>query len=374
MKAFIQQLDFLVRERSPVRVTTKALIVVVLLGFVDCLTGPQFSLAIFYLLPIVLASWSDGRLSGLITACASAVTWLVADFASSGGFERPAIPFWNSLVRLALFLIVVHLLTTIKRQNENLAEAVEQKTAALHAEMLERSRVEQAVLEISGQEQRRIAHELHDGLGQLLTYSALKAKMLAEDLAETAPLQVSEANEMAALLNKGTEQVRRFARGLDPIDVEASGLTTALDRLVKETESLGGIRCSFTFSQAESPLGSSTSLHLYRIAQEAISNAVKHSQGRGVEVELNIFPAQVALKIMDDGVGFDPEKPAGAGMGIQIMRYRARTLGGVLVLSSALGQGTTVECVVPVAQNRPLTCGDAIGLVQRNAKAAYSHR
>src|SRR5262249_36546202 len=152
----------------------------------------------------------------------------------------------------------------VRRLNQNLETAVEQKTAALHEEMRERSRVEQAVLEISSQEQRHIAHELHDGLGQVLTYSALKTKMLAEDLLKKAPGLVPQAEEIVSLLNQGTQQIRQVARGLDPIDIEASGLTAALNRLIKDTENLGHIRCSLTFSQSEMPFGASSSLQLYR--------------------------------------------------------------------------------------------------------------
>lgn len=347
------KLDAYLRKQSRSVVTAAALTFVILLGAVDSATGTQFSLAIFYLLPIVFATWYSGKPNGLFMALASTMAWLIADFAVSGGFAHPTIPFWESLVRLTLFLIVVYLLSIVKNLNENLEDAVDQKTAALHAEMQERSRVEQAVLEISGQEQRRIAHELHDGLGQVLTYSALKAKILAEDLMTKALPEALQAEEIVGLLNRGTQQIRHVARGLDPIDVEANGLPAALDRLIKDTENLGRVRCGFTFSQLEMPFSSSGCLQLYRIAQEAINNVIKHGKAGSLEVELNITATQVSLQIADDGIGFFADKPVELGMGIRIMQYRARALGGSLVISSAPRQGTTVRCIVPHGGSSP---------------------
>jgi signal transduction histidine kinase len=371
MNAYLRKFDPYLRKVSRRVITAAALAFVGVLGTVDSATGTQFSLAIFYLLPIAFATWYGGKTNGLFTASASAITWLVADFAASGGFSHPTIPFWESLVRLSLFLIVVYLLTAVKRLNENLEAAVEQKTAALHAEMKERSRVERAVLEISGQEQRRIAHELHDGLGQVLTYSALKTKMLADDLTAESLPQALHAEEIVGLLNQGTQQIRHLARGLDPIDVEASGLSAALDRLIKDTESLGHIRCSFTFSQVEVPLGTSASLQLYRIAQESINNAVKNGKATSLEIELNISATRVSLKVTDDGVGFCLDEAKDSGMGIRIMRYRAGSLGGVLTISSAPEEGTTVHCVVPVAQHEQFERANG-NASSRNAKETHS--
>ncbi|MBI2949074.1 MAG: sensor histidine kinase, partial [Verrucomicrobia bacterium] len=248
----------------------------------------------------------------------------------------------------------------------------EQKTAALNEEMQARSRVEQAVLEISGQEQRRIAHELHDGLGQHLTYAAFKAKMLAEDLNSSGLPQARPAEEIVQLLNQGTQQVRTFARGLDPIDVEASGLTAALERLVKETEALGHIRCGFTFSRVDLPLEPFAGLQIYRIAQEALNNTVKHGKSRCVEVELNVRPGELSLKITDDGIGFDVMSRGNQGMGIEIMRYRARRLGGVLEITSAPNQGTTVHCLVPGAILESPGTGSDPGPTNPHAQETYS--
>jgi len=353
MGANLTKFDSFVRKQSRKGIAAAAIICVVLLGTVDSATGTQFSLAVFYLLPIAFATWYAGRAEGLLIAVASTIAWLIADFSASNGFDHPTIPFWESVVRLSLFVFVIYLLTAIKRLNENLEAAVQQKTAALHAEMQERSRVEQAVMEISSQEQQRIAHELHDGLGQVLTYSALKAKMLSEDLVTKSPQQGSQAEEIVKLLNRGTQQIRHMARGLDPVDVEATGLTAALDRLIKDTEGLGRIQCSFTFSQLEMPFGPTASLQLYRIAQEAISNAVRHANAASLEVELNVDATQVSLKVKDDGIGFCPDEPI-AGRGIGIMRYRARSLNGVIDIRSVPGSGTTLHCIVPLPKQQQI--------------------
>jgi len=320
---------------------------VALLGLVDYVTGPEISLSIFYLIPTGFCAWYVGPAGAAIVAIGSALAWLLADLATNHAYTHPAIAYWNSLVRLGFFSVVVYLLTAFKRLKAGLEATVEERTAALNAEVLERSRIEHAVLEIGRQERQRIAHDLHDDLGQRLTCAALKAKMLEQDLAAAFPPQSAAAAEITRLLNEGTQHVRRLARGLDPVDVEANGLTAALERLTKETEKLCNVRCGFTYNQTKPQLNRSASLNLYRIAQEALNNAVRHGKARSINVELVVDPTDVWLRIADDGIGCDPEEKSAEGMGMRIMRYRAGVLGGVLTVRSGALHGTLVECRVP---------------------------
>ena len=322
---------------------------VVLLGLIDYVTGPQISVSIFYLIPIAFSAWFVGTACAVGTAVASAVVWLLADLATNHSYTNAAFPYWNSLVRLGFFCIVVYLLTALKRLQEGLEATVAERTAAFNVEVLERSRIEQAVLEIGRQEQQRIAHDLHDDLGQRLTCLALKAKMLAQDLASARLPQSAVAEEITRLLNDGTHHVRRLARGLDPVDVEANGLTAALERLTKETENLCHVRCGFTSNLSQSRLNRAASLNLYRITQEALNNAIRHGKARSLNVELVVDKIDVCLRISDDGIGYHPEEKRGEEMGLRIMRYRAGVLGGALTVTSGLQDGTIIECKVPLS-------------------------
>jgi len=221
---------------------------------------------------------------------------------------------------------------------------------AIVRDVTERKRLEAEVLEISARERRRIGDDLHDGLAQYLAGIAVKAKILAEDLAAVSSPHKSKAEKLLRLIDNAIQQARSVARGLDPIEVEANGLVPALQKLACETEDLFHVACILRCEPPVLPVSKSVGLHLYRITQEGISNAVKHGKPARIEIGLATDPTHLRLRIKDDGRGFRMDTARRGGMGLRIMQYRAHVIGGVLTIQSRPDRGTEVQCLVPMAQ------------------------
>ena len=227
---------------------------------------------------------------------------------------------------------------------------------AIVRDVTERKRLEEEVLEISARERRRIGHDLHDGLGQFLAGIALKAKVLEEDLSAESSPHKEASKKLVRLINNAIQQARNVARGLDPIDVEASGLAAALRTLARETEDLFHVTCNLHCGQTVLPVNRFAALQLYRITQEGISNAVKHGRPTQIEIRLATDATHVRLRIKDDGRGFRSGVATLTGMGLRIMHYRAHVIGGVLKIDSRPDRGTEIQCLVPMARGSDSAC------------------
>lgn len=212
----------------------------------------------------------------------------------------------------------------------------------------DRRRLELEILRISEQEQRRIGQDLHDGLGQMLTGIGLLSQHLARQLRESDHATAAEADEITGLIREADQQARALARGLVPVDIEVEGLATALNRLSKNVQALFGIVCHVRTIGSPAALDASSLTHLFRIAQEAVSNAVKHGQATEVSIALAFSADRIRLRIRDNGVGFSDSKAGNGGMGVPIMLHRARIIGGTLEIRSNPDEGASVTCTVPL--------------------------
>jgi PAS domain S-box-containing protein len=221
--------------------------------------------------------------------------------------------------------------------------------AAILRDITARKQLEKTVLEISADERRRIGHELHDGLGQHLAGIAFKTKVLEEDLAAESSRLTHDAEKIVGWINDAIQQTRNLARGLDPVDFEVSGLPAALQNLAAQTENVFHIDCIFRCNEERLNLDAQTNVALYRIAQEAINNAIKHGQARRIEIDLKADKPQLSLTIRDKGKGFLLDDKPRLGMGLHIMGYRADTLGGILSIHSEVDVGTEIKCFLPKA-------------------------
>lgn len=213
-----------------------------------------------------------------------------------------------------------------------------------------RKRLEEKLLEIGADERRRLGHDLHDGLGQFLLGIALKTKMLEEALDREKSSDTWRAREIVNLVNTAIAQTRNLAQGLDPIHVEANGLVAALRKLAIQTREFFQVECSFACQRELLDVNTQTGIALYRITQEAINNAVRHGQARRIKVDLEVGEARLCLRIVDDGRGFGLDAKPGSGMGLQIMKFRADSVGGQLTVESQpqRNTGVRIECVVPI--------------------------
>jgi PAS domain S-box-containing protein len=216
-------------------------------------------------------------------------------------------------------------------------------------DITERKRLEKAILEISAEEQRRIGQDLHDGLGQHLTGIAFMSKVQEQKLAEKGLAEAAEAARIVRLVNEAITKTRELAHGLLPVISDSQGLMSALKRWAAEVEDLFNISCSLRIDEPVLIHDASMSTHLYRIAQEAVNNAIKHGQAKKIRISLFGSNGYGTLRIENDGASLPEPSTNDTGMGMQIMHYRARMIGGSLKVESGKLRGITITCVFPLA-------------------------
>ncbi len=209
-----------------------------------------------------------------------------------------------------------------------------------------RKQLERELLELSERERRGFAQELHDGLGQQLGGVAYLCNVLREKLSKRAAPETGEAARIFDLVREAIEQTRRISRGLSPIRPEPDGLMMALRELAAQTKELFRVRCHFACPQPALVEDASQAAHLYRIAQEAVNNALKHAKPRRIRLGLHHKRGKLVLVVADDGKGIGLIPPHREGLGLHIMQYRAALARGTLLVQPHRGQGTEVVCSV----------------------------
>jgi PAS domain S-box-containing protein len=224
-----------------------------------------------------------------------------------------------------------------------------QSVANVLAAAIERRGLEEELLNISSREQRHIGQDLHDGLCQQLVGIEFRNSVLVQQLQKT-PAAQAEAAKIGESIRDVTRQARSLARGLSPVQIETNGLMAALKNLTANTANLFRLACSFECPRPVLVENPTTATHLYRIAQEAMGNAIKHAQAKSIVVSLKQSDSELTLTIKDNGRGFSRERMVIEGMGLRIMEYRADMIGAMLRVDSAVGKGTTVACRLKVGQ------------------------
>jgi signal transduction histidine kinase len=226
--------------------------------------------------------------------------------------------------------------------------AMERKRAerVLNESIAARQILEAEVLKISTHEQQRISQDLHDSVGQQLTGLSYMTRSLAKRLAQSSPSEAAAAQMIVEGIQTALTEVRNAIRGLAPVEVDAEGLMVALKRLVATTGERCGIECRFTCCDPVRIEDNDTATHLYRIAQEALHNAVKHARANHILVRLQRKTDDLVLEVSDDGIGMNGRALNNSGMGLHIMHYRARMIGAKLDVSSGAGRATSVTCTV----------------------------
>jgi signal transduction histidine kinase len=218
----------------------------------------------------------------------------------------------------------------------------------LAAAEAERARLEQQILEISERERRRIGQDLHDGLGQHLAGLELMVDSLEQKLAAQGRPEAARAADIARHVREAIRQSRALARGLSPVELDANGLMCALQELAANISALFRVRCRFHCPIPVPVADNTAATHLFRIVQEAVSNAVKHGRATGIDITLAAARPGLRLEIADNGTGLPPEETRGQGMGLRIMRYRVATLGGNVTVAPGPEGGTVVACTAPL--------------------------
>ncbi len=322
-----------------------SLVIVAIVGVADYLTGFERNFFAFYLIPIIIAVWCVSRGYGIFVSALCAVVSLAGDIKAGAHYSSPFVPMWNLAIALILFFVVIWISARLRTLHYDLEERVRQRTSALHDEMQRRVKLEEEILSISEREQQRIGRDLHDSLCQHLTGVALAGEVLSEQMAAKSLPEVKAMGHIVKMVEGAIELTRTLARGLHPMELKGEGFVDALRELTSSMDDGLNRHCVF---ECESPVEiceAGVATHLYRIAQEALNNAVKHSRAREVAVRLETGEDGLTLQICDDGIGLGAN--AAPGMGLRTMAYRASVIGADFKIERRENNGTCVSCKLP---------------------------
>ncbi|NIR44271.1 MAG: PAS domain-containing protein [Gemmatimonadetes bacterium] len=236
--------------------------------------------------------------------------------------------------------------TTFARDDDGTVRSV---LAALQ-DITDRKRLERGIANRSLIEQRLLGRELHDTVGQQVTAIAFLAKSLQRKLEDRGMDESEIAATLVESSDKAKQQVRALMRGLMPVEIDAHGLAGALEDLAHQRESVYGVRCPVETKGQVALDDNTAATHLYKIAQEATLNAIKHGKARNLTLRLYGDDRDLTLEVEDDGAGFDAEEVDGDGVGLHIMRHRASLIGGSVEVISSRREGTRITCRVPLTE------------------------
>ena len=212
-------------------------------------------------------------------------------------------------------------------------------------DVTDHKKLERSLIEIEERERHRIGQDLHDGLGQLLTGIAFQVRGLGRKLERSSFMDSEDAAEISVLVDEAKLQVSRISKGLYPVDMDQEGLMTALDELAASTKKMFGIPCVFTCDKPVFISNKAAVIQLYRIAQEAVTNAVKHGKPNQIEIYLSGTYNKVTMVIKDDGIGIkNITERMNTGLGLKIMSYRANLINASLNIGPNLKGGTVITC------------------------------
>jgi len=314
-------------------------------GLIDHATGYELSFSVFYLVAIAASYWLEGMGFAILISILSIGTWIVGDW--TAGMHSTLILVWNGVITMTFYMVVLALLAWLKSSHETLETRIRERTVALRDEMAERERLEKEILRISENERQRIGHDLHDNLCQHLTGTAIAALNVEQDLGDMGQEQAAaNVHRLVDLVEEGISLARDIARGLAPVHLETDSLMDIFEELAMTTRNHLKTECRFEHDGMVRTEDLATALHLYRIAQEAVSNAVRHGKAKQIIIRFSATDGQVVLTIKDDGCGLAAVPHEGKGMGLLLMKHRATMIGASLSVASVPEGGTVITCAL----------------------------
>ncbi len=322
------------------------IILTLLIGWLDYITGFEVTMFIFYGIPIFLSVWWAGNRMGLLIALLSGVVWWLANM-NTNPYETQIGFAWALFNRQVYLWLVVFAVTALRNKQESDAARIQM--------LEERRQLEKDIVSVSEHEQQRIGQDLHDGICQQLAAISCAARVLAEELQAQGFQSANDASLIEGSLSQVVMEARNLARGIFPVHVDRSGLAAALKDLGKIMSRLTGIPIVVN-DCVDVPLDApEVSMNLYRIAQEAMANAVKHSSATEIRVTMKIEEEMLELRVEDNGKGMPPTSGTRSdGMGLRTMHYRAQALQAVLAIEQLPLGGTLVSCRVQMKDLKQL--------------------
>jgi signal transduction histidine kinase len=346
-----------------------------LIGLLDYITGRDFAVSAFYLIPICWGTWVVGRHAGFFLAVASTVAWFVADFLSGQVYRHPLTPYWNALMLLILFLVVVYSLSAFQAAHYHLEETVQRRTEALQKEIAERKRLETAKLQAErlatvGTMAAQVAHEVRNPLGSI----TLNLDLIQKEIDKLAGASARPPEEGRALVEDMRAEIQRIQRVIKDYLQFAR-----LPRLQRRSLALNDFLTEkLTFLNAELAQANvklsthfDPALTIINVDAEqlwqAVLNLVRNSceaMPGGGELTIGTWRdgGQALLRVGDNGKGITPEqlqrvftpffttKKEGTGLGLALVQQIVTEHGGHIECDSASGKGSTFTIVLPLAE------------------------
>ena len=319
-----------------------------IVGYADYITGYERSLLLFYLLPISLAAWFGGFAFSLVIAVVCILLWVLSDLASG----IPAVRFWNIGMAFSGYVLFAGVLSKLATLVRELDRRVDERTAALEREMAERRRLDQEIAQVADRERHRLGQDLHDSLGQHLTGTALTAQALMEKLVARSAPEVPEAEKVVRYVEEGIDLTRKLARGFFSPELDSEGLLMALQHLADNLRERFQIDCVVDGDESICIQDRTIANQFYRIAQETVTNSVKHGAAKQINIRLAMDGPELCLTIVDDGVGFPDKPPQSDGLGLRLMRHSAALSGATFDVRRNGQYGTITTCRVKHFQSQ----------------------
>jgi signal transduction histidine kinase len=295
---------------------------------------------------MVAVGLSAGFLGGMVLGRQFIPLRLLTPLAAPG--TPTAGPYANFFLWLVIFLpsmVLQDRFTTLVRR---LLANETGLRIRLQAETAERRFLEEALIQTAEKERQSVGHELHDGACQQIFSAMLQFKVLEKSLAEGKPLDPERVSTITAMLDGSLGQVHDLARGLSPGAITGEALVPSLRDLARRTRETFELDCELEVGAEAVSVDPGAATHLYRIAQEAVVNAVKHGAPRKIELLLATLGGRLTLEVRNDGNPLVPAARDREGMGLRIMRYRSELMGGSFELLSPPDAGVTMRCSVPL--------------------------
>jgi len=329
-------------KQSKTQVWVAAILWIVAVSVLDYYTPPQFGTFIFYAIPVFALSWHAGWRSGMTFAVCGVIVHFLANV-HYGPHRSAQFYAWSVVNRLTSRAFVVMCGASLRRYREVILGRVE---------TMDRTRqLEREIVRTSEREQMRIGQDLHDGICQNLAAIDCATECLRVNLEAEGIPQAKTATAVQKLVKETIADARNLARGIFPVHLDGDGLSKALHDLVATTNQLR--QASITFEANDHILISDPviAMHLYRIAQEALSNAVRHAEAQRIGVRIAYYGGNLAITVADDGCGYSNGSTNSMGMGLRTMQYRAQLIGARVTINSIPTRGTSVSCTLPMAAN-----------------------
>ena len=332
------------RKLSPALLLATLAGLTLLIGYLDFITGTDTTFSAVYLFPIGAAAWLLNRPAAYALAISSSILWVSGDVGAGAHYSSLWVPLWNLAARFAVFSFAIQMISEFRTLHNDLEKRAADRAAKLTKEIALRERLQHELLHISEREQERVGHDIHDSLCQHLTGTALAAEVVAESLESHNSPERNDAARVVELIEEGITLARNLARGLSAVEVSHNGLMGALSEFADSTSELFNVTCRFECPEPILMNDCSTAAHIYRIAQEAVGNAVKHGEAKNVTIRLEHERSGCVLRVIDDGTGLSPTYKNGKGMGLRIMAYRSDLIGARLDIQRRSPRGTEISC------------------------------